>query len=69
MKAMRYGGYGSADRIRCEEVERPVPADDEVLIEVRAASVNAPDSLAEVPQAVRYLDEGHARGKVVIAVS
>lgn len=26
-------------------------------------------SLAEVPQALRYLEEGHARGKVVIAVA
>ena len=24
--------------------------------------------LAEVPEALRYLEEGHARGKVVIAV-
>jgi NADPH:quinone reductase-like Zn-dependent oxidoreductase len=25
--------------------------------------------LAQVPEAIRYLEEGHARGKVVIAVS
>jgi NADPH:quinone reductase-like Zn-dependent oxidoreductase len=25
-------------------------------------------SLAEVPDAIRYLEEGHARGKVVIQV-
>jgi NADPH:quinone reductase-like Zn-dependent oxidoreductase len=25
-------------------------------------------SLSEVPEAIRYLEEGHARGKVVIAV-
>ena len=25
-------------------------------------------SLGEVPDAIRYLEEGHARGKVVIAV-
>jgi NADPH:quinone reductase-like Zn-dependent oxidoreductase len=25
-------------------------------------------SLAEVPEAIRYLEEGHARGKVVITV-
>jgi NADPH:quinone reductase-like Zn-dependent oxidoreductase len=25
-------------------------------------------SLAEVPEAIRYLEEGHARGKVVISV-
>jgi hypothetical protein len=26
-------------------------------------------SLSEVPEAIRYVEEGHARGKVVIAVS
>jgi NADPH:quinone reductase-like Zn-dependent oxidoreductase len=26
-------------------------------------------SLSEVPEAVRYLEEGHARGKVVIRVA
>ena len=25
-------------------------------------------SLSEVPEAIRYLEEGHARGKIVIAV-
>jgi NADPH:quinone reductase-like Zn-dependent oxidoreductase len=25
-------------------------------------------SLSEVPEAIRYLEEGHARGKVVIAL-
>jgi len=25
-------------------------------------------SLGEVPQAIRYLEEGHARGKVIITV-
>src|SRR5687768_11693997 len=35
--------YGSPDVLRLEEVERPAPRDDEVLIEVRAASVNAAD--------------------------
>jgi NADPH:quinone reductase-like Zn-dependent oxidoreductase len=26
-------------------------------------------SLSDVPEAVRYLEEGHARGKVVITIS
>lgn len=43
MKAMRYSAYGTADVLKFEEVEKPVPGDDEVLIRVRAASVNAPD--------------------------
>ncbi|HUS12421.1 MAG TPA: NAD(P)-dependent alcohol dehydrogenase, partial [Pyrinomonadaceae bacterium] len=38
-----YHEYGSADVLKCEEVEKPVPKDDEVLINVRAASVNPLD--------------------------
>jgi NADPH:quinone reductase-like Zn-dependent oxidoreductase len=40
MKAIVCREYGSPDVLRCEEVERPTPGDDEVLIRVRAASVN-----------------------------
>jgi NADPH:quinone reductase-like Zn-dependent oxidoreductase len=40
MKAIAYHEYGSADVLKCEEIEKPVPKDDEVLIKVRAASVN-----------------------------
>ena len=40
MKAIVYRRYGSADVLECEEIEKPSPGDDEVLIKVRAASVN-----------------------------
>ena len=43
MKAIVYHEYGSADVLKYEEVEKPVPKDDEVLIKVRAASVNPLD--------------------------
>src|SRR5262249_26329648 len=43
MKAIVYHGYGPPDVFRCEDVETPVPGDDEVLIRVRAASVNPLD--------------------------
>lgn len=43
MKAIVYHEYGSADVLKCEEIEKPVPKDDEVLIKVRAASVNPLD--------------------------
>jgi len=43
MKAIVYAKYGSPDVIRYEDVEKPVPKDDEVLIGVHAASVNAYD--------------------------
>lgn len=43
MKAITYTGHGSPEILRLTEVEKPVPKDDEVLIQVRAASVNAMD--------------------------
>jgi NADPH:quinone reductase-like Zn-dependent oxidoreductase len=43
MKAIVYHDYGSPDVLKCEEIETPTAGDDEVLVEVRAASVNPLD--------------------------
>jgi NADPH:quinone reductase-like Zn-dependent oxidoreductase len=43
MKAIVYDQYGPPDVLQFEEVEPPVPADDQVLIRVRASSVNPYD--------------------------
>jgi NADPH:quinone reductase-like Zn-dependent oxidoreductase len=43
MKAAVQEKYGSPDVIRVTEVDQPVPADDQVLVRVRAASVNRAD--------------------------
>ena len=43
MKAAVYTRYGSPDVVQIKDVEKPVPKDNEVLIEVRAASVNPLD--------------------------
>ncbi|WP_327350879.1 NADP-dependent oxidoreductase [Streptomyces sp. NBC_01304] len=39
MKAVRFHEYGGIDVLRVEEVQRPVPGPDQVLVEVRAAGV------------------------------
>ncbi len=43
MKAIVYSKYGSPDVLQFKDVEKPTPKDDEVLIKVYAASVNAYD--------------------------
>ena len=43
MKAIVYTKYGSPDVLQLKDVEKPTPRDDEVLIKVCAASVNAYD--------------------------
>lgn len=43
MKAIVYRTYGSPDVLRYEEIPKPAPTGDEVLIRVRAASVNPYD--------------------------
>jgi NADPH:quinone reductase-like Zn-dependent oxidoreductase len=43
MQAIVRTRYGSPDVLQLKEVEQPVPQDDEVLVRVHAASVNATD--------------------------
>ena len=43
MKAIVYRCYGSPDVLELEDIEKPVPADDEVLVKVQAAAVNPLD--------------------------
>jgi NADPH:quinone reductase-like Zn-dependent oxidoreductase len=43
MKAVTSRCYGSPDVLQIEEVEKPVPADDQLLVKVHAAAVNPAD--------------------------
>lgn len=57
MKAIVYHNYGSPEVLKYEEVEKPKVGDDEVLIKVRAASVNLADyaRLKGVPFLIRLV--------------
>jgi NADPH:quinone reductase-like Zn-dependent oxidoreductase len=43
MKAVVYSEYGSADVLHLKDVATPVPSDDQVLIKIRAVSINGSD--------------------------
>lgn len=43
MKAVVYTEYGSPDVLHLKEVDKPTPKDDELLIKVQAAAINAAD--------------------------
>ena len=67
MKAIVYHNYGSPDVLRLEEIAKPVPNDNQVLVRVRAASVNPLDwhYMEGTPYLVRLLDFGLLKPKVV----
>jgi NADPH:quinone reductase-like Zn-dependent oxidoreductase len=55
MKAATRERYGSVDVVEVREIEQPSPVEDQVLVRVRAASVNRADldGLAPRPQFIR----------------
>ena len=65
MRAICRDAYGSPEVLELREVEKPAPAEDEVLVRIRAASVNPLDwhSLVGTPYLLR-LQEGlrHPKG-------
>jgi NADPH:quinone reductase-like Zn-dependent oxidoreductase len=65
MKAMVYTKFGPPEVLQLQEVDRPVPKDNELLIRVRAASVNAYDwrHVSADPFAIRLMGAGFLKPK------
>ena len=68
MRAIVYEEYGSPDVLNFQEVEKPAPMEDEVLVKVHAASVNAADwhMMRADPPLVRLMGFGLLRPKYKI---
>ncbi|MEP6821691.1 MAG: NAD(P)-dependent alcohol dehydrogenase [Chthoniobacterales bacterium] len=56
MKAIVYCDFGPPDVLRFQEIEKPVPNDSQVLIKVRAASINPYDwhFMRGIPYVMRF---------------
>jgi len=65
MKAIVYTKFGSPDVLQLTEVEKPIPKDNEILIKVHAASVNAYDwrHLRADPFLIRLMGAGLLKPK------
>src|SRR5258707_2916221 len=56
MKAIKFCEYGPPDVLKVEEIEKPVPKDNELLVRVRAASLNFIDAgLVRGPSVLRWM--------------
>jgi NADPH:quinone reductase-like Zn-dependent oxidoreductase len=65
MKAVVYTNYGSPDVLEIRDVKKPVPNDDQVLVKVRAASLNPLDwhYMEGTPYMVRAMGVGLRKPK------
>jgi NADPH:quinone reductase-like Zn-dependent oxidoreductase len=65
MKAVVYTNYGSPDVLEIRDIKKPVPNDDQVLIKVRAASINPLDwhFMEGTPYIMRALGVGLRKPK------
>jgi NADPH:quinone reductase-like Zn-dependent oxidoreductase len=65
MKAIVYKKYGSPDVLQLEEIEQPTPKENQVLVKVHAASINALDyrMMRANPFFIRLMGDGFLKPK------
>lgn len=65
MKAFIYTSYGSPDNLTLQDIDQPVPEDNEILLKVRAVSLNAYDwrFLNADPFFIRLMGAGFLKPK------
>jgi NADPH:quinone reductase-like Zn-dependent oxidoreductase len=65
MKAAVYKSYGPPEILKIEDIEKPTPSDDQVLVKVRASSINAGDTFARggKPFLFRFFSGGFLKPK------
>jgi NADPH:quinone reductase-like Zn-dependent oxidoreductase len=61
MRAVVYDSYGPPDVLRLEEVERPIPKEDELLVKVHATTVNRSD--------VHIREANRSNGRAMVPLS
>jgi 2-desacetyl-2-hydroxyethyl bacteriochlorophyllide A dehydrogenase len=68
MKAIVYTKYGSPDVLELKEVDKPAPKDDDVLVKVEAASINAAEGhlVSGKPFIMRLMGIGFLKPKKTI---
>jgi NADPH:quinone reductase-like Zn-dependent oxidoreductase len=68
MNAVVHDKYGPPDVLRLKEAKKPIPRDDEVLMEVHAASVNYSDwvYVRGKPFAARFMGSGLLKPKTMM---
>lgn len=65
MKAIVCNRYGPPEVMQLQEIDKPIPKDDEILIKVRASSINSADHrmMLAKPFFVRFMGEGILKPK------